>query len=370
MKKIIIFNSGFFVYGAERGLLNLIKTLKSGFDITVVIPKNGPLVDKIKEVNPSVNIIVFPLAVLAFSLSPFYFIKFIFLFFIDFFFFLFYINHNNIEIVSTNSSLLLFPALCARVLNKLHIWHIREVFPYKLMNYFFGRYIKVFSFQIICQSKFIRQEFNLENGVNIVYEPLDKKDYNIYEYSEARRRLKLPFEAIVISLISRVHPTKGQYEFLVSLGRLLRKNPNLIVLIAGDIGVRTLRNRIYKRKIERFIIKYNLKNVVFLGFIEDIGLVLSASDLCVFPFKREEPFGIAVTEALACGVDVFYPFSGGLKEVYDIFKKGKEFIIDEVIGEIENYHNSTRKTIVFNVPDKLSLAYYKDIIIKIYTNAA
>jgi len=38
MKKIIIFNPGFSVYGAERGLVNFVKAVKDEFVITVVLP--------------------------------------------------------------------------------------------------------------------------------------------------------------------------------------------------------------------------------------------------------------------------------------------------------------------------------------------
>ena len=370
MKKVIIFNASASLYGAERGLLNIIRALGGGFDITVVIPKNGPLAERIKKVSSSVNIMVFPLAVLTFSLSPLYFAKFIFLFFVDFFFFLFYINYNNIDIVSTNSLLLAFPALCARLLNKPHIWHIREVFPYTFVNYFLSCYIKVFSYRVICQSAFIKQKLHLKHRTNIVYEPLDKEDYGIYSYNEARRMLKLPLKATVVSVISRIHPAKGQYEFLLNSQELLHKNRNIVILIAGDMSISTFRNRRYKRKIEEFVRKHNLRNVVILGFIENIGLVLSATDICVFPFRRAEPFGIAAAEALACGLDSFYPFSGGLREVYDMFKEGKEFRIDEVIREIKDYNRFTRKTVVFNVPSRLSLMYYKNTIVKAYGNVA
>ena len=138
VKKIIIFNSGSFVYGAERGLLNLIKALKSDFDITVVIPQKGPLVEKIKEVSLSVKIIIFPLAVLMLSFFPFYLLKFIFLSFVDFFYFLFYIKNNEADIILTNNLLLLFPALLAKLIGKKHIWCIREFFNYRFINRLIG----------------------------------------------------------------------------------------------------------------------------------------------------------------------------------------------------------------------------------------
>ena len=369
MKKIIIFNASSFIYGAERGLLNLINALKNDFNITVVVPCKGPLVKKIREVCPSVNIIIFPLSVLMFSLSPLYFAKFIFLFFVNFFFFLFYINYNDIDIISTNSLLLTFPVLCARLLNRFHIWHIREIFPYKFMNYILGNYAKLFSSQIVCQSEFIKEKLHL-NKAAVIYEPLNKKDYKFYGYSRARDKLNIPHNAVVISIISRIHPAKGQYEFISELRKLLQRDKNVIVLIAGDISISTFHNRAYKRKIEELVKKYSLSNVRILGFVDDIGLVLSAIDICTFPFKREEPFGIAAAEALACRIDAFYPPAGGLSEVRRIFRRGNDFNIDEIIKRVRNYRRyaNTRRKTTFNIPDELSLKRYKNVIIKTYKN--
>ena len=51
MKRILIFNSGGFVYGAEKGLINLVKAIKGKFIITVVLPKRGLLARKLKSIS-------------------------------------------------------------------------------------------------------------------------------------------------------------------------------------------------------------------------------------------------------------------------------------------------------------------------------
>ena len=64
MKKIIIFNASATLYGAERGLLHLIKALGGRFVITVVLPRTGPLVEKIRNMDPGIEIKIFPLPVI------------------------------------------------------------------------------------------------------------------------------------------------------------------------------------------------------------------------------------------------------------------------------------------------------------------
>jgi len=101
------------------------------------------------------------------------------------------------------------------------------------------------------------------------------------------------------------------------------------LLIAGDISYPDPKSTLYKRKIERVIKENRLNNVFLLGYHDDIDRILCMSDICVFPFLREEPFGIAVVEALAFGKQTFYPKAGGLREVYKIFGSGKILLLRE-----------------------------------------
>ncbi len=368
MKKIIIFNASSSLYGAERGLINLLKVLHSGFDITVVLPQRGILEEKINKVSDSVKIIRFPLATLMFSYSPFYFLKFFVLFFLDFLFFLLYINRKNIDIVVTNSSLLLFSALCAHLLGKVHIWHIREVFPYHMVNICLGWYMKLFSKKVICQSEFIKNKLGLKERGEVVYEPLDKRGYKIYNSEDARRTLNISGKKVVLSIVSRIHPSKGQFEFIKDIQDVLSKNRDVILLVVGEVAPYSLRNIMYKHKINDFIRMYNLENVVLLGFVEDVSLVYSASDICVFPFCRDEPFGICVAEALSFGKETFYPFRGGLREVWKIFHKGKELNKDTIIAAIErcksySYNKGSTKMVI---PSELSFSGYTSRIMEVY----
>ena len=54
MKKVLIFNASSYIYGAERGLINLIKALGDSFQITVVLPESGPLEERLKSLSRKV----------------------------------------------------------------------------------------------------------------------------------------------------------------------------------------------------------------------------------------------------------------------------------------------------------------------------
>jgi glycosyltransferase involved in cell wall biosynthesis len=229
MRKILIFNSSSLIYGAEKGLINLIKALKDNFKITVVLPNKGPLETELKKLYPEIEIKKFPLAILTYSLSPFYLMKFFFLIILNILYFTFYVKINHIEVICSNNILLLFPAFVSKFTNKKHIWYIREFFTYDLINLSLGKFIEKFSQTIICQSKFIKNKLfpNLNsNKIHIIYEPLDINN-KVFNYYKAREELNLSINSVIISVISRLHPLKGQYEFIRNIKGILKEKNNL-----------------------------------------------------------------------------------------------------------------------------------------------
>ncbi len=369
MKKIIIFNASSFIYGAERGLLNLIKALKERFEIIVVLPRCGPVEAEIKNISGDISIKRFPLPVLSFSFSPVYLFNFLFFSPLNLFYFIFYIRKHNIDIVCTNSLLLFFPALIAKITKRKHIWFVRELLPNNILNRIGGLIVRRFSDKVICQSNFIKEKLYFSEKSEVIYEPLDSDNYKVYESSVVKREFNLPQDSVVISLISRIHPLKGQYEFIKKMREALARHKNLFIIIAGDITLVIRRNILYKRKIEKLKDENNLKNVIFLGFINDISKIFSLSDICVFPFKREEPFGISAVEALSYGKLTFFPKRGGLREISQIYKAGCEYDMEKIIETVLNFKNIPNKSLqdIF-IPDALSFSKYQSKIRLIFEN--
>ena len=83
------------------------------------------------------------------------------------------------------------------------------------------------------------------------------------------------------------------------------------------------------------------KNVKFLGIRTDLGRILTCCDLFLLPSK-EESFGLAALEAMACGVPVIASRSGGLPEVIDDGVSG--CLID--VGDIEAGAEMGRRLLV------------------------
>jgi glycosyltransferase involved in cell wall biosynthesis len=89
-----------------------------------------------------------------------------------------------------------------------------------------------------------------------------------------------------------------------------RQLPGAVTLIAGAGSER--------KALESMARALRLTGIHFLGFVEQerLARLYAAADVAVVP-SREEPFGLAALEAMACGVPVVVSKVGGLMEYVD-----------------------------------------------------
>lgn len=66
-----------------------------------------------------------------------------------------------------------------------------------------------------------------------------------------------------------------------------------------------------------------------------LSALINESDICVFPSIWEEPFGISVLEAMACGKAVVGSDAGGIPEIIEDSKSGVIFRRNQD-GDLEN----------------------------------
>ncbi len=383
------------LYGSEKGLLNIIRALKDDYDITVVLPARGPLSKRAENLGAKVK--VFPLAVLSLSYSPLYYIKFIIFSIIDFVYFLFFALRNNIDIIYTNNLLMVFPCFIAFAAGKKHIWHIREFFSVKPVNKAMAFLARRFSSTVICQSqnikdtlfgdsadkhtcpichceppkgakqshalRLLRQRFALPRN-DIIYEPIKPAVVKGADKEKLRSRLGIPAGSLVMSIVSRIHPLKGQHEFIRDIAGILKeKSINAVLLIAGDISPRNLRTHLYKRKIEKFIKGNRLEGKVrLLGFCEDTDTIYSLTDIALFPYKRNEPFGISLLEALSFSCRVFVNPNPGFNELLSFFKTRYNRLNIKELADIIKKGNVEKEEV--NLPDIFLFNNYRKQLIE------
>jgi glycosyltransferase involved in cell wall biosynthesis len=110
-----------------------------------------------------------------------------------------------------------------------------------------------------------------------------------------RKEYSIGSEEIVLGMLGRFTPGKGHEEFLWAAKELNKEYKNLRYMIVGEPS---RGESDYADKIKQLAKNYELRNLVFTGYREDIPEVLSAMDIFVFP-SHSEAFGIALVEAMA-----------------------------------------------------------------------
>lgn len=110
----------------------------------------------------------------------------------------------------------------------------------------------------------------------------------------ARARWSLPRDSLVLGSVARLSEQKQPLATIALFGALRRLFPGLyLVLVGGGPLEGALRAHVEQTGLTPY--------VIFAGFVESVERVLPAFDLHLL-MSRNEGFGIATIEAMACGV--------------------------------------------------------------------
>jgi glycosyltransferase involved in cell wall biosynthesis len=136
------------------------------------------------------------------------------------------------------------------------------------------------------------------------------------EVADARREIGAAPDDVVVGTITRLHDSKGN-EYLVEAARqVLARRPSARFFLAGEGPLRqALEAQAREASLgDRF---------VFLGFVRDVGRLLSAFDIDVFP-SLWEGTPLTVFEALAAGKAIVATDADGL---LDVLVDGRDAVI-------------------------------------------
>jgi glycosyltransferase involved in cell wall biosynthesis len=158
-------------------------------------------------------------------------------------------------------------------------------------------------------------------AVRVVHGPVDLERFDPakIDLSEARGRLGLEPSTFALAVVAQITPWKGQDDAIRILELLEPSEPDVRLLLVGSpkfvSGAARYDNATYARALERLTENLGLRDdVMFLGERDDIPEILRAVDLLLVP-SWEEPFGLAIVEAMAMEVPVVATNVGGPTEI-------------------------------------------------------
>ncbi len=224
-------------------------------------------------------------------------------------------------LVYVNNLTGLAAALAARWLRIPCVWHLRELFddvegemhpPWPGGKWTVRRLVRGLPQQIVAISQAVVENVvgacDLPNLTVLPNAVGDEFFACPYTPAEARARLGLPAEALVIGVPGTLRPVKGHRFFLEAFAEVARQMPSCIAAITGDGQPR------YEHELRQVVDDRGLsEKVVFLGTVADMPAFYRACDVVCVP-SRSESFGRAAIEAMACNTPVVATAVGGMRE--------------------------------------------------------
>lgn len=201
------------------------------------------------------------------------------------------------------------------------------------MTYWIRKVIDKYSGRI-CNSKFlavsgfVKRDFERQLGfreIEVLYNCIDSEMLNeqtTFSREKKRGELGVRRGDIVLLTVGRLHPQKGQVYLIDALNIIHQKNKDCKLLIVGQGPLEAE----LRKKTEALDL---LSNVIFLQDRGDVREIMQCADIFVAP-SLYEGFGIAVAEAMACGLPV-------LASDIDTFKEILTDGVDGILFECGNY---------------------------------
>ncbi len=184
-------------------------------------------------------------------------------------------------------------------------------------------------------SNYLKKEtqntFRIKNKIKVIPNFIPD-DFIAVEPSQELRNCCADKDEYILTHISNFRPLKRISDLIHIVSRLPKKM-KIKLLMVGDGPDRF--------QAEKFCKELGLcETVVFMGKQENVSEILAVTDLFLLPSENES-FGLAVLEALACGVPCITSNVGGLPEVNIDGETG--FTVN--VGDIDTFANRIEQLI-------------------------
>jgi glycosyltransferase involved in cell wall biosynthesis len=144
----------------------------------------------------------------------------------------------------------------------------------------------------------------------------DRFDPEKVSRDEQRAKWSADSDTIVIGMVGRIDPAKGQATFLraaAGLSKFLREKQKLKFVIVGEETLGSVKTHL--QELREMVVQFRLEeDVVFAGYQEDIPAVMRGLDIFVMP-SRQEAFGLVAIEAMAMQCPIVISTGGSAQEI-------------------------------------------------------
>ena len=163
--------------------------------------------------------------------------------------------------------------------------------------------------------------------------------YNGFKFKINKKEDRIS-NKIVFTKIGRIIPYKGHLFLIDLFEKITKTRPNIELRIVGD-SLNSYDS--YLKFLKKIIEKKRLNNKVkFLGFVDDVSLILKSSNFLIHSNIEEDPLPTVIFEAICNNTPVIASNKGGAKEILNSGNNG-------LLIDVENIKKS--KKLIINYID-------------------
>lgn len=296
--------------GAEQSLIDLLKYIKNEINATVIVPKEGPLVDILNDMQLKCHVYDYPQNTnklvnqnKAKNAGDFVKTYDVALQLADL------IIEQDIDLIHTNSTVVDVGAIAAAIAEKPHIWHFREFMEEDFNLEYYNKQFKKCLFQnspkCISISKCIHKKYLItyEKNSTVIYNGIDSDRFD----QDIKEGLPKNREFYVAGSVSR---NKGQLDAIKAIGHLVDDGyKNIKLYIIGSMSKQDRWN------LEKYIKACDLqKNIELCAFAYSLS-ELRKRCICSITTSKMEALGRVTVEAMLAGNLVIGANTGGTVEI-------------------------------------------------------
>ena len=332
MKKILIVHPSSDLYGSDKILINILKNMHN-INYTLIIPKNGPLIDILKKEFPNIQLFIYrQLPIIA---RKNFGIIGIFNFIISMIKFKIFLKKKNL----TNPDILYCNTLATTPISLFFhktykIIHVHEILNNKsIIHKIINKTATKLYQQIICVSQAVNNNlkevasFSEKNKLITIHNGISFKDSKLI----TTQNFEVDKSKINFALIGRIKPEqKGQILFINAIAQLPK---NLLDKAHFYLIGSTVQGQEYMLdEVQKTIQHLKLENTIeIIPFIKNIETVYKAIDVSVVPSLIEDSFPTTVLESMYFGKPVIGTKIGGIPEMIINDVTGFTFPVNDTI---------------------------------------
>jgi len=306
------------IYGASRSLLRLMSRLRQeGLHPLVILPENGPLETRLGALGVEVIIDRGLTVITRTVFRSWRVVGLIVTFPLSVWRLYRLMRRRRIQLVHSNTGVIVSPALAARLARVPHVWHIRDSFAdFRRLWKPYAAYMQCLSSRIIAVSRPIAAQFPPHPKVLVIHNGVDLDEFSIDSTAlgaEFRRRHGLAADAVVIGCVGRIKfRRKGQENLVLAAARLKQRGFRAKYLLVGGSAPGA---EDHPDRLRRLIRDQGVEaDFVLTGEVSDPRPAYAAMDIFVLPSAQPEPFGGVILEAMGMGLPVIGTAIGGTSD--------------------------------------------------------